>query len=55
MQDVRLGGLKQRLTNCRTILKEYLEGKIDSIPELEMPVLEYEQYAYNGIITENVL
>jgi hypothetical protein len=39
VQDYRLGGLKQRLINGRQILKEYLDGKIEQIEELEEPVL----------------
>ena len=39
VQDARLGGLKQRLLNSRRILKEYAEGKLSSIPELEEEVL----------------
>ena len=39
VQDYRLGGLKQRLINGRQILKEYLDGKIEQIEDLEEPVL----------------
>jgi hypothetical protein len=41
VQDIRLGGLKQRLTHCRKRLTEYLEGKIERIPELEEELLDY--------------
>ncbi len=34
-QDIRLGGLKQRLAHCQEILREYLAGKISEIPELD--------------------
>ena len=41
VQDIRLGGLKQRLAHCRSRLTEYAEGKIENIPELEEGVLDY--------------
>ena len=41
LQDIRLGGLKQRLAHCRKRLTEYMEGEIESIPELEEEVLDY--------------
>ena len=39
VQDLRLGGLRQRLCHIRRILKDYLCGKIDCIEELEEGVL----------------
>ena len=41
VQDIRLGGLKQRLIHCRKRLAAYVEGKIDNIPELEEELLDY--------------
>ena len=41
VQDIRLGGLKQRIVHCRKRLTEYMEKKIESIPELEEEVLDY--------------
>ena len=41
VQDLRLGGLKQRLAHCRKRLTEYMEGKIENIPELEEELLDY--------------
>ena len=41
VQDLRIGGLKQRLISCRDRLVEYLNGDIESIPELECAVLSY--------------
>ncbi len=41
VQDVRLGGLKQRLVHCRKRLLEYVNGGIESIPELEEELLDY--------------
>ncbi len=34
VQEIRLGGLKERLTGCRERLKAYLNGEIEEIPEL---------------------
>lgn len=39
VQDVRLGGLMLRIKNCRRRIIEYLEGKTESIPELEETIL----------------
>lgn len=39
VQDHRIGGLKQRLLNGRRIIKQYLNGEIERIEELEEPVL----------------
>ena len=41
VQDIRLGGLKERLRSCRDRLKDYAEGKVDSIPELEEKLLTF--------------
>lgn len=45
VQDIRLGGLIQRLKSCKKRLTLYCEGKLQSIPELEEPVL----YEDNGM------
>ena len=34
VQEIRLGGLKERLTGCRERVIAYINGEIDSIPEL---------------------
>ena len=39
--DIKIGGLKQRLTHCKRRLKEYIDGVIDSIPELDEKLLDY--------------
>lgn len=44
VQDARLGGLKQRMLHCREILTEYLQGKTESIPELETEILPFSPY-----------
>jgi hypothetical protein len=35
IQDIRIGGLIQRLKGIRLRIKDYLDNKVDSIPELE--------------------
>lgn len=40
VQTVRLGGLKQRLIDCREKLADYVEGKINVIEELEEELLD---------------
>ena len=42
VQDIRLGGLKQRLQSCYKRLLAYCNDKIESIPELEEPLLQGE-------------
>lgn len=39
VQDIRIGGLIQRLTSCKERLDMFVEGEISSIPELEEPVI----------------
>ena len=39
IQDIRIGGLKHRCENCRERLLDWCEGRADSIPELEEPVI----------------
>ncbi len=41
IQDVRLGGLIQRLKTCRKRLESFLAGKIENISELEEKVVDY--------------
>jgi len=38
-EDIRLGGLLQRLESCRLTLKDYLDGKINKIDALEEEIL----------------
>ena len=40
-QDIRLGGLIQRVNHCRERLKEYCEGKLCSLPELDENILPF--------------
>ena len=39
MQDIRMGGLIQRLRSCKKRILAYCDGDIDNIPELEESVL----------------
>ena len=39
MQDIRIGGLKQRIINCRQRLESYLAGELAVIEELEEEIL----------------
>ena len=41
VQDVRLGGLMQRLKHVREILTDYADGKTEKIEEFEKPLLPY--------------
>ena len=40
VQDLRIGGQRQRLLHCRDRLLAYAEGRLDRIEELEEPVLD---------------
>lgn len=44
IQDYRLGGLIKRMENCIERLNDFIDGKIDSIPELEEELLPYMEY-----------
>ncbi|MCI9188336.1 MAG: beta-N-acetylhexosaminidase [Lachnospiraceae bacterium] len=56
VQDIRLGGLMQRLESCRNRIEEYLRGETVSIPELEEEIMEsgYKQ-PWRLIATCNVM
>lgn len=41
VQDMRFGGLKKRLENCRDLLLKYCNGKIDRLNELEQKIVDY--------------
>ena len=67
VQDIRLGGLKQRLISCKDRLISFVNGEIDKIDELEEELLCYhgngkdfkKEPAYlnvwNKMVTPNVL
>ena len=40
VQDLRIGGLIQRVKHCRLTLQAYLAGELERIEELEQPVLD---------------
>lgn len=40
VQDVRIGGLKQRLISCRSRLSDYICGRIECIEELEEQLID---------------
>lgn len=48
VQDIRLGGLKQRLAHCREILIAYTEGRTTKIPELDQEILPAYPFDENG-------
>ena len=39
IQDIRLGGIKQRLADCRMRIGEYLSGEIDTIDDLDQELI----------------
>ena len=41
VQDARFGGLLQRLKHCRIRLQNYLDGKEETLPELEENLLDF--------------
>ncbi len=41
IHEIRLGGLKARLHDCGERIEEYLNGKVERIPELEEKLLPY--------------
>ena len=43
VQDIRLGGLKQRVISCADRLKGYIQGDIKKIDELEEEILDYHE------------
>ncbi len=56
IQDLRLGGLIQRLKACRGRLLDYVEGRAESIPELEVELLEDTgKVNWNSYATPNVI
>ena len=41
VQDIRFGGILQRLRSCARAIQDYIDGKIEKIEELEEKVLPY--------------
>lgn len=67
VQDLRIGGLIQRINSAIARLSDYIEKKIDVIEELEEPLLDYYgkrnvhqklkdqiEYSYQKIVTVNI-
>jgi len=61
IQDIRLGGLMQRLETCRKVLEQYLNGEISLIEELEEPMLpkttgcgRWESIVTSGVISHGL-
>ena len=60
IQEMRLGGLKARLADCIQRLQEYLDGRVENIPELEEELLPYATWGsqynqYCGFVTVSQL
>ena len=58
VQQARFGGLYARIMDCRERIIEYLNGEVDSIPELEDDILTYgdiglQHNSYRGLFTVN--
>ena len=56
VQEVRFAGLASRLLDCKERIEEYLEGKVENIPELEEEILPYADWGlqynlYRGLIS----
>ena len=49
VQDIRLGATIQRTISCRRRLLDYVNGKIDSIPELDEELLPYRTFEKRSI------
>lgn len=60
VQEVRLGGLRSRVLNCKERLELYLANKVDKIPELEEEILPYADWKlqynnYKGLVSVSEL
>lgn len=56
IQEIRLGGLRARILDCKERLIEYIDGKVENIPELEEEILPYADWGlqynlYRGLIS----
>ncbi|MBQ8907430.1 MAG: beta-N-acetylhexosaminidase [Clostridia bacterium] len=49
IQDLRLGGCIQRVISCRARILDYVNGKIDSIGELDEPLLSWPNAEADGL------
>ena len=56
VQDIRLGGLMRRVQSCKERLANFIDGKINEIPELSEPVLEGVGYEpWGRLFSANVI
>lgn len=57
VQDIRLGGVIQRVKSCMERLQQYINGAIDVIEELEEPVLnDANGFSYwSRLVTPNLI
>ena len=59
VQDIRIGGVIQRMKFCKHRLSDYVNGTIDSIPELEEKLLPYyntlAKLQYTGVATTCII
>ena len=42
MQDLRFGGLKQRILNAQRTVRAYVNGEIEAVSELKLPRLPFD-------------
>ena len=49
VQDIRIGATIQRTISCRRRLLDYVNGKIDSIPELDEKLIPYRNFEKRSI------
>ena len=49
VQDIRLGAIIQRTESCRRRILNYVDGKLDSIPELEEELIPYRGFEKRSI------
>ena len=49
IQDLRLGGIIQRTISCRARILDYVNGKLDSIQELDEPLLSWPSADSDGV------
>lgn len=51
VQDIRLGGLRMRMADCQERISDYIAGRVDTLPELEEPMLPFPHG--NGVVQYN--
>ena len=60
IQEIRFGGLYSRILDCKERLEEYLDGKVENVPELEEDILPYADWGlqynlYRGSVSTSTL